>query len=96
MLYTPTTDNYNKLRHVSLQLNLKAACPHPHTRVQLYNRYVATYLRPLLPIFQSLIRLLRVPSSADKASWMACLKERTSGSFRKKHGERVRKSSLMF
>ena len=44
---------------------------------------------PLCLSFQSLIRLLRVPSAAEKASWMASLKERASGSFRKKHGERV-------
>ena len=57
MLYTPTTDNYNKLRHVSLQLNLKAACPHPHTRVHLQQvcRYLSASSASHLPVSDSTV-----------------------------------------
>ena len=44
-------------------------------------------------VFQSLIRLLRVASVAEKSAWMACIGERATGSFQRKHGERV---SIMF
>lgn len=38
---------------------------------------------------QSLIRLLRFPTISDKSDWMASLKERATGSFKRQHGERV-------
>ena len=97
---TLITDNYNKLISREPPIKLSEA-PIKHessssAHILTPCVYISTtetirliFASSLSLSVQSLIRLLRVPTPSDKTSWMASLKERVSGSFRKKHGERV-------
>jgi hypothetical protein len=81
-------------RRGTVLMCLEPAIPLDGIRVNDFNCSEHTEFQ-IMNVEGSLIRLLRVRSSADKASWMACLKERASGSFRRKHGERVQRVNTL-